>query len=128
MIVTKPYTGVLSSLPMELSEFGLFVMNSGTYSVDRWNPQIDLKVAGERDIFPTSVVGAQPTDSISAPGPVRVFDNQFAPYVSSNISGEPPSVYPTVQIIIITDGGLAGFARTLPVSVSGRRLTLLNGT
>jgi hypothetical protein len=118
IIVSTPYTGVLSTLPLTLGTYagsGTGVLNS-TGSIVNWNPSINLKVAGERDIFPGSVAGAQLDDKIAAPGIVRLFNSLITPYVSSNISGEPSSVYPTVTIVVITDGGLGGIERPTTIS------------
>jgi hypothetical protein len=70
--VTKPYTGSKPSLFMEaLGQFGSFVMNpDGT--IVRTDPTINLKVAGERDITPTSVAGLQQGDIVTAPGPISL--------------------------------------------------------
>ena len=101
--VTKPYTGTQPSLifkPMGRS-------GSNTIKPDdsamRYDPSINLKVAGERDVFPRVVVGQQSGDSnLSIPGPIW-FAESYAPYMATDISGENPGTWPTVTIEITTD-------------------------
>ena len=75
-----------------------------TSAVSR-NPTVNLKIAGEHDIFPDSVIGTQSGDNVSVPGTIW-FGNVMGPFVSTDISGEPPSVQPTVTIEITTDQGV----------------------
>ena len=105
IIVTTPYTGVRATLPMTLSQFGFFDEPGNTGS-GRINETINLKEAGERDIFPTQVLGAQPGDTLVVPGAAtRLFNGQLQPYVASSIGTESPNVYPVVQVIVQTTGG-----------------------
>jgi hypothetical protein len=131
IIVSTPYTGVLSNLPLTLGTYagsGTGVLNS-TGGMVTWNPSINLKIAGERDIFPGSVAGTQPGDNITPPGIVRLFNRLITPYVSSNIGGESSSVYPTVTIVVITDGGLGGIdAPTAIRSFTASPSTVVSGS
>ncbi|HEY6329167.1 MAG TPA: hypothetical protein VI756_07510 [Blastocatellia bacterium] len=115
IIVTTPYTGALSNLALSLGPGGVLVMNSSGANVG-WNPTINLRVPGERDIFPDSVAGVQAGDLITAPGPIRLFDDEFQPLISSNIGGEASSVYPSVTVEIITDGGLGSVDESTAIS------------
>jgi hypothetical protein len=103
--VTKPYTGARATLTLNaLGPYGIPAI-SADGSQTGLNPAINLKIAGERVIFPSSVVGTQSGDIISAPGPMW-FEMGYAPTVSADISGESPSVWPTVTIEITTDQGV----------------------
>jgi hypothetical protein len=99
--VTKAYTGSKSRLILRpFGDSGAAVI-SGAIST-RYNPEINLKIAGQRDIYPSSVTGAQSGDSISIPGTIWVENMVFA-WLSADLSGEPSSVWPTFTIVITTD-------------------------
>jgi hypothetical protein len=103
--VMTPYTGAQSALT--LSPFGAYgtqIISSGVAT--SYNPTINLKIAGERNIFQSSVSGAQSGDSISAPGPIW-FESTMRPSLSADISAEPPSVWPSFTIQVTTDQGVA---------------------
>jgi hypothetical protein len=103
--VTKPYTGAQATLTLNaLGPYGISAIGRDG-SQTGLNPAINLKIAGERDIFPSSVVGTQSGDIISVPG-VMWFEAGYAPTVSADISRESPSVWPTVTIEITTDQGV----------------------
>src|SRR5262249_27971058 len=82
--VTTPYTGTLPTLT--LSPFGAFgtAVISGGVSTS-YNPTINLKIAGERVILPSSLVGVQSGDIISIPGSIW-FEQGMAPFLSADIS------------------------------------------
>jgi hypothetical protein len=109
--VTKPYTGSKPSLDVEaLGQFGSFVLNPNG-SISEIDPTINLKVAGERDITPTSVTGLQSGDNISAPGPIT-FTGSLNAFMGLNgtladISSDDPSTWPSVSIEIVTDQGFS---------------------
>jgi hypothetical protein len=103
--VTKPYTGALATLTLNaLGPYGISAI-SPDGSQTGLSAAINLKIAGERVIFPSSVVGTQSGDIISAPSRMW-FELGYAPTVSGDISGETPSIWPTVTIEIITDQGV----------------------
>ena len=100
--VVTPYAGVQPTLSLNaLAPYGIAAITSNQTSV-RYNPVIDLKVIGERQIFPSSLVGIQTTDAVSLPGSLWL-ENAYSPTISADISSEPPSVWPTVTIEIVTD-------------------------
>jgi hypothetical protein len=102
--VTTPYTGGLLSLMLNpFGAYGTQIVSGGAAS--SYNPTINLKIAGERDIFPNSVSGTQPGDSILVPGPIW-FANVMGPYLTADISGEPSSAWPTFTIGVTTDQGV----------------------
>ncbi|HEY6329415.1 MAG TPA: hypothetical protein VI756_08755 [Blastocatellia bacterium] len=103
--VITPYTGVQSTLTLNIGPGGVLVQNSsGAFAV--YQPTFNLKVAGLRTITPTGVTGAQSGDSITAPGSgTRLYDDELQLYCGTNIGSESSSVYPTVQLIVVTTGG-----------------------
>jgi hypothetical protein len=102
--VTTPYTGIQPTLTLTpLGASGTAVISSEV-SIN-YNPAINLKIAGEREIFPNSIVGAQSGDSIPIPGTIW-FEQGIWPYLSADISGEPSSVWPTFTIEVTTDQGV----------------------
>jgi hypothetical protein len=103
--VVTPYTGVQPALSLNaLAPYGIAAIASNQTSV-AYNPVIDLKVSGERQIFPSSLVGIKTTDAVSLPGSLWL-ENAYSPTISADISNEPPSVWPTVTIEIVTDQGI----------------------
>jgi hypothetical protein len=103
--VTTPYKGTLSALTMNaLGPYG-----AGAIAPDgsdtRYNPVINLKEAGQRVISPSSQTGARSGDSILVPGPLW-FGNGVTPTIAADISGESPSVWPTVTVEVTTDQGV----------------------
>jgi hypothetical protein len=104
MNVSTTYTGSQPSINFNLD--GPFVINSGGSAVF-WYPMINPTIAGERDLFPSSVAGAQSGDSLSAPGTgTFLLNDQITPKLSADIGGENPSVWPTITIEIKTDQGV----------------------
>jgi hypothetical protein len=103
--VTKPYTGAQATLTLNaLGPYGMPAISPDGSQIGL-NAAINLKTAGERAIFPSSVIGTQSGDIVSAPSPMW-FQLGYAPTVSADISGESPSVWPSVTIEIITDQGV----------------------
>lgn len=99
--VVTPYTGVKPRLTLNaLGPFGIAAIASNQVSVT-YNPVIDLKVTGERQISPSSLVGIQTTDAVSLSE--SRLKNACRPTISADISSEPPSDWPTVTIEIVTD-------------------------
>ncbi len=104
--VTKAYTGVRGSLPLTLN--GPFVINSAGTAVIWSGNSIDLKTTGTRTITMTTATGSVGADSISAPGAgTWLLNDQMSAYVALDISGEDPSVYPSLTIQMVTFNGLA---------------------
>jgi hypothetical protein len=104
--VTKAYSGTQSQLVLRpFGDGGAAIVSNGV--AQGYNPQINLKVAGERDVFPNSINGAQPGDNISIPGTIWIQNTVF-PWMSADLSAEPSSVWPTFTIEIKTDHGLFG--------------------
>lgn len=107
--VTKPYTGVQSTLTLNaVGQNGTFLINlDGTafrYTGNSGTPSVNLKTSGQRAVFPDYVTGQQSGDSgLSIPGPLWWAFGTFGPYLGTDISGENPSVYPSVTIEIVTD-------------------------
>jgi hypothetical protein len=70
-----------------------------TPSVLLWNPMINPKVTGERDVSPITVVGARPGDNLGPPGiGAWLLDNQITPqfsFIPSDIGST--SVTVTIQ-------------------------------
>jgi hypothetical protein len=102
--VTKAYTGSQSKLVLRpFGDGGAAVIAGGLSS--GYNPEIDLKVAGERDIYPNAVTGANPGDYINPPGTIW-FQNTVFPWLSADLRGESSSVWPIFTIEITTDQGI----------------------
>jgi len=102
--VTKPYTGILSSLSLQAMDTFTIKQSDNTWY--RYTPMIDLKTVGERVITPAGVTGAQPGDSaLGLPGPVTLTGN-VGPLYPNDISSESSSVWPVVTIEIQTDQGI----------------------
>jgi hypothetical protein len=101
-----------------LGIYGAIVINPVDGSSLRPDPTINLKIAGERVITPTSIVGAQTGDDFTAQWGAGVlpswniwFSGGYAPYIP-DITSEDPSVWPSVTVEIITDQGFG----TVPTS------------
>jgi hypothetical protein len=101
--VSTPYTGALPALTLTSM---IQPMINTDYSGFRYSPTINLKMAGLRSITPSSVTGSQSADSnLSMPGPAWFADFSGV-LISSDVSGESPSLWPTVTIEIATDQGV----------------------
>jgi hypothetical protein len=101
--VTTPYSGVQPALTMNaMGQFHEFTIKSD-YSTFDYQPVVNLKIAGERYVFPNSVVGQQSGDSGLSVPEVIWFSGTVAPYLGVNISGESPTVWPSITIEIVTD-------------------------
>jgi hypothetical protein len=93
--VVIPIWGQLTSLKMTTTtayggsssinfSIDAFIAMLNTISVPVWNPMIDPKVIGERDVSPMTVVGGQPRDNLPPPGVgAWLLNNQITPHFSS---------------------------------------------
>jgi len=106
--VTKPYTGTLGLTLNALSQFNNYMTMKADNSTFTYGPTINLKAAGERVVTASAVTGTQTGDKgLAVPEAVWFTGKQFAgPTLSSNISGENPSVLPSITIEIATDQGV----------------------
>lgn len=100
--VTAPYTGVRSTLTVDLAPIGVKILNMSTHAVSLWAATINLKIAGERVITPSGVTGAQSGDTLTSPGAIW-FTEGLRPVLSADIGSESASTYPTVTITLRTD-------------------------
>jgi hypothetical protein len=101
--VIKPYTGKQASLSLNaLSEFQYPVVQANG-AILSYNPVVNLKVAGSRTITQNGVVGQQAGDSGLSIGGTPWFTGSYASYLSTDISGENPNVWPVVLITISTN-------------------------
>jgi hypothetical protein len=76
---TTPYRGS-SSINFNIDAF---IATMNTTSIPTWNPTINPKLIGEREVSPTTVVGAQPGDNILPPGiGTWLLNNQITPRFS----------------------------------------------
>ncbi len=117
--VTKAYTGTRPSLPLTLD--GPFVINAAGAAVI-WPSSIDLKTTGVRVVRTTSVTGTVGTDIVAAPGAgTWLLNDQMTPKVAFDISGEDPSVYPsiTIQVISTASASLGGSVISGKIALSG---------
>jgi hypothetical protein len=111
--VTQPYTGSAGTLNLTIGgQFGCWLLHPDMTWSRPQNSRINLKVAGERVITPSGVTGTQTGDtnlSAFAVADVWMPNNfGFGVYIGNgsspvNISGEDPSVYPSVTVEILTD-------------------------
>jgi hypothetical protein len=110
--VTTPYTGTLALTMNALSQFN----NSTTYRTDyttfTYGPVINLKIAGERAVTPSSFTGQKTGDvGLSVPEAVWFTGIQAAgPIISRTVSGETCNSGPTpcfsITIEQTTDQGV----------------------
>lgn len=99
--VTKPYTGLQSSLGMNLRSTLTQPDNATPFT---YASMVNLKLVGKRVITPTSVTGQQLGDSaLSLTGPV--WFNEYFAETTKDISMESPSVWPSVTVTIQTYQG-----------------------
>src|SRR5207248_9950129 len=62
--VIRPYTGSLAALDLNvLGQFGAGIVQVDGFTLSKWNPIINLKIAGERVIMPGAFTGDQTGDS-----------------------------------------------------------------
>jgi hypothetical protein len=102
--VTKAYTGTRPTLALE--PIGTVPVISGSSSTAYNVGTINLKVAGERIIYPTSISGIQSGDSLLAPGEAIWFESVMGPRLSASTRDEPSSVWPSFTIEVTTDHGV----------------------
>jgi hypothetical protein len=100
--VIKPYTGKQSTLSLNaLGEFQFPVIQANG-TVLLYDPIVNLKLAGSRTINQMGVSGQQSGDSGLALGGAVWLTQAYTGYLSTDISSEDPSVWPIVQIAIVT--------------------------
>jgi hypothetical protein len=108
--VTTPYTGMLGTMTMNaISPFNYTTIKVDMSTFNYGNgPIINLKAAGERFVTPSNVTGAQPGDSgLAVPEAVWFVGLQGAgPNFSADVSAEPPAIWPTITVEIVTDQGV----------------------
>lgn len=114
--VVTPYAGAQSptfSFDPTLG-LGMFVINSSGSDV-RWNPTVNPKISGVRNLFPTTHNGAQSGDSLPDPGAgTWLLNNQIVPGFSTNMSDGDATV--TIEIVTnqgIFNGGILILGRAL---------------
>jgi len=104
--VIRPYTGALPTLNLNvLGQFGAGIIGVDGSALNRWNPVINLKIAGERMIMPGSVTGDQTGDSNLSAGANWFYDG-FSPRLLADISADTEDKWPTVEIEVIADQGI----------------------
>jgi hypothetical protein len=104
--VIRPYTGALSTLNLNaLGQFGAGIVGVDGFTLSKWNPIINLKIAGERVITPGAFTGDQTGDSNLSIEPIW-FYNGFQPFLSGDIGADSQDKRPTVEIELITDQGM----------------------
>ena len=104
--VIRAYTGALATLNLNvLGQFGGGIVGVDGFTLSKWNPTINLKIAGERIITPGAFTGDQTGDSDLSIGAVW-FYNGLKPFLSGNISADNGDKWPTVEIEVITDQGI----------------------
>lgn len=104
--VVRAYTGALATLNLNvLGQFGAGTVGVDGFTLRKWNPIINLKVAGERLITPGACTGNQTGDSDLSIGAVW-FYNGLKPFVSGNISADAEDKWPIVEIEVMTDQGI----------------------
>lgn len=107
--VTMPtaYSGAQGTLTAEiLGQFGGTVLSVDHTSLLSYDPIINLKQTGTRTILPGSVSGQAGDTLGAAPGLIWFAGIQNV-WSSANIAGESSGLWPSVDIEIITDQGLA---------------------
>lgn len=103
--VIRAYSGALPTLTVHFAgPFGCDVVYPD-YTVDKWDPVVNLKIAGERVVLPGSVTGVQSGDVLSAPGIIWLVAG-YSPALSDDISGDTQDEWPIVEIEAITDQGI----------------------
>jgi hypothetical protein len=106
--VIRAYTGALATLNFNvLGQYGAGIVGVDGFTLSKWNPIINLKMAGERIIRPGAFTGDQNGDSNLSIGAIWFYDG-FQPYLSGDISADSQDQWPTVEIELITDQGITG--------------------
>lgn len=105
--VTRAYTGAQGSCTMNVNgEFGNTCLAPNLLTRQTWNPVINLKVAGERVITPTTVTGAQSGDTLgSAPGLIW-FTGPMNQLFNHDTSGDTAGQQALVTISFVTSQGV----------------------
>jgi hypothetical protein len=104
--VSRPYTGALATLNLNaLGQYGTEIVGVDGFTLSKWNPIINLKIAGERFVTPGAFTGDQTGDGNLSIGAVW-FDNGFKPFLSGNISADTEDKWPIVEVEFVTDQGI----------------------
>ncbi len=110
--VLRAYTGALASLNLNvLGRFGAGVVGVDGFTLSKWNPVINLQIAGERIITPGTFTGNQTGDSNLSIGAVW-FYNGLEPFLSGNISADTEDKWPTVEVEVMTDQGITAIEKS----------------
>ena len=110
--VIRPYTGGLATLNLNvLGQFGAGIVGVDGFTLSKWDPIINLKIAGERIITPGAFTGNQTGDSNLSIGAIWLY-NGFSPRLSADISGDTEDKWPTVEIEVITDQGITAIEKS----------------
>jgi hypothetical protein len=110
--VTTPFTGTGGQLDYSVgSPFNNYRLIKPDGSTCNYSPQVNLNQAGKRLITPVGVTGDQIGDgTLSVTGFCGVatgwFHDDRGLAASRDISGQSPTVWPTVTITIMTDQGV----------------------
>ena len=110
--VIRAYTGALANLNLNvLGQFGAGIVAVDGFTLSKWNPIINLKIAGERNITPGAFTGNQTGDSNLSIGAIWLY-NGFRPRLSADISGETEDKWPAVEIEVIADQGITAIEKS----------------
>jgi hypothetical protein len=103
-IKVVPMIAYAGSFPIRFSFDDPFIALVNTTSTPRWTPAINPQIAGERDLSPTTISGAQLGDSLTPPGPgTWILSDQITPKFNSH----PSDIGSTsVTVTIQTDQGV----------------------
>jgi hypothetical protein len=108
--VIRPYTGTLGSLILKMDQFGFdSLTNANGSSFSNWDPQINVKIAGERVITPGRTTGAQSGDAnitINGVWITRSMRPYMGPGNPSDIGSENETVWPIVDVELTTNQGI----------------------
>jgi hypothetical protein len=110
--VIRAYTGALATLNLNvLGQFGAGIVGVDGFTLSRWNPIINLKIAGERIITPGAFTGNQTGDSNLSIGAIWLY-NGFSPRLLADISGDTEDKWPIVEIEVIADQGITAIEKS----------------
>src|SRR4029077_6061070 len=110
--VIRPYTGALATLHLNvLGQFGAGIVGMDGFSLSKWDPIINLQIAGERIITPGAFTGNQTGDSNLSIGAIWLY-NGFSPRLSADVSGDMEDKWPTVEIEVIADQGITAIEKS----------------
>jgi hypothetical protein len=104
--VATPYTGNASSATLNVTGQFIYPTIQASGAIYQYVPVIDLKSPGVRVLKPSSVAGQASGDSnLSVPEAVW-FSGDTYPYMNTDLSSEPPAMWPTITVEITTDQGV----------------------